>query len=119
MNIKMRRTLFIVVLLFGVAGAAFGQATLRVGDPLDIKIGGVPFEEQQQVNNTYTVNADGSVNLPYINKIKAAGLTPAQLARAIEESYRAIAGKKLVKELEAKGARPPRAAKRKSPGRKR
>ncbi|HXX41141.1 MAG TPA: polysaccharide biosynthesis/export family protein [Chthoniobacterales bacterium] len=89
MNIEVCRTLLIIVSLFGVAGAAFGQATLRVGDPVDIKIGGVPYEEQQQVNNTYTVSADGSVNLPYINKIKAAGLTPAQLARAIEESYRA------------------------------
>jgi polysaccharide export outer membrane protein len=78
-----------LVLLVGAIVSARGQATLRVGDPLDIKIGGVPYEEQQQVNNTYTVDANGSINLPYINKIKAAGLTPAQLARSIEEVYRA------------------------------
>src|ERR1700752_2470331 len=75
--------------LIGALSTAYGQASLRVGDPLDIKIGGVPYEEQAQVNNTYTVDANGSVNLPYINKIKAAGLTPAQLARAIEDNYRA------------------------------
>ena len=84
----MRPTFFVFALLFGFATASFAQATLRIGDPLDVKIGGVPFEEQQQVNNTYTVDANGSVNLPYINKIRAVGLTPAQLARSIEESYR-------------------------------
>jgi polysaccharide export outer membrane protein len=84
----MRRTLVGFLFFFAFAGGAFGQATLRVGDPLDIKIGGVPAEEQAQVNNTYTVDANGSVNLPYINKVKAEGLTPAQLARSIEETYR-------------------------------
>src|SRR5207253_3205346 len=55
----------------------------------DLKIGGVPNEEQQQVNNVYTVDANGFVNLPYINKIRAEGVTPAELARSIEASYRA------------------------------
>jgi len=86
----MRAKIAVFALLSVCSATAFGQASLlRIGDPLDIKIGGVPYEEQQQVNNTYTVDANGSVNLPYINKIKAAGLTPAQLARSIEESYRA------------------------------
>src|ERR1700730_6720974 len=66
-----------------------GQATLRVGDPIEIKVGGVPIEEQTQLNNTYTIDATGSISLPYINKVRAEGLTPAQLARSIEESYRA------------------------------
>ena len=83
------RLTFFSFLFLGSAAIAFGQATLRVGDPVELKIGGVPQEEQLQVNNTYTVDANGSVNLPYINKVRAEGLTPAQLARAIEESYRA------------------------------
>ena len=77
---------FVCFLFFGAA--AFGQATLRVGDPIDLKIGGVPAEEQQQVNNIYTVDANGAVNLPYINKVRAEGLTPAQLASSIEATYR-------------------------------
>jgi polysaccharide export outer membrane protein len=60
-----------------------------VGDPIELRIGGVPQDEQLQVNNTYTVDATGAVSLPYINKIKASGLTPSQLARAIEDAYRA------------------------------
>jgi protein involved in polysaccharide export with SLBB domain len=85
----MRRAFLLFLVSFGFVAGAFAQAVLRVGDPLDIKIGGVPFEDQQQVNNTYTIDATGTVNLPYINKIRAAGLTPAELSRSIEESYRA------------------------------
>lgn len=85
----MRQTLLILSFVSAIASGAFAQATLRVGDPVEIKVGGVPNEEQMQVNNTYTVDANGSVNLPYINKVKAAGLTPAQLAQSIEQTYRA------------------------------
>jgi len=80
--------LFFVALFFGLAGAAFAQATLRIGDPVELRIGGVPAEEQTQVNNIYTVDSSGYVNLPYISRIRAEGLTPAQLARAIEQNYR-------------------------------
>jgi protein involved in polysaccharide export with SLBB domain len=84
------RTFFLVPLLvLGFASIAFGQATLRMGDPIELKIGGVPNEEQQQVNNVYTIDASGSISLPYINKVKAAGLSPSELARSIEDSYRA------------------------------
>ena len=85
----MGRIFLTLLFLVSLGSVAFGQALLRAGDPIELKIGGVPNEEQQQVNNIYTVDADGSVNLPYINKVTAVGLTPAQLARSIEQSYRA------------------------------
>ena len=85
----MGRIFLVLLFLSSLGTLAFGQAVLRVGDPIELKIGGVPNEEQQQVNNIYTVDANGSVSLPYINKVKAEGLTPAQLARSIEEAYRA------------------------------
>lgn len=77
------------LILFGSVSLAFGQAVLRVGDPIELKIGGVPQDEQIQVNNTYVIDASGSVSLPYINKVKAAGLAPSQLARELENAYRA------------------------------
>ena len=83
----MRSVVFVFALLLW-AGPAFGQATLRVGDPVELKVGGVPAEEQQQINNTYTVDESGSISLPYINKVKAEGRAPADLARAIEQTYR-------------------------------
>src|ERR1700739_4171138 len=84
----MRQKFSVFLLSFGFAVSAFAQASLRIGDPLEIRIGGVPAEEQQQVNNIYTIDANGSIKLPFINKIKAEGLTPAQLARSIEQIYR-------------------------------
>ena len=85
----MGRAVLILLFLLGFGGLAFGQAVLRIGDPIELKIGGVPNEEQQQVNNIYTVDSNGSVNVPYINRVRAEGLTPAQLARSIEDAYRA------------------------------
>jgi protein involved in polysaccharide export with SLBB domain len=84
----MRALLATSLVFFALAAAVFAQATLRVGDPVELKISGVPAEEQAQVNNTYTVDADGSVNLPYISRLKAEGLTPSQLAASIENNYR-------------------------------
>ena len=80
---------FFLATFFVATGGLFAQAVLRVGDPIELKVGGVPIEEQQQLNNTYTVDNSGSINLPYINRVHAEGLTPAQLAQAIEGSYRA------------------------------
>jgi protein involved in polysaccharide export with SLBB domain len=82
------RSILYSLLFFASTTIVSGQATLRIGDPVDLKISGVPTDEQAQVNNTYTVDANGTVNLPYVNKIKAEGLTPAQLSASIEAAYR-------------------------------
>jgi polysaccharide export outer membrane protein len=84
----MRSLCTVLSVFFALACSAYGQATLRVGDPVELKISGVPNEEQTQVNNIYTVDADGMINMPFINNVRAAGLTPSQLASAIEGSYR-------------------------------
>ena len=84
----MPRFVSTLVLFLAVVASAAAQATLRVGDPVELKISGVPNDEQQQINNIYTVDSTGSVNLPYINRIKADGMTPAQLAASIENAYR-------------------------------
>lgn len=84
----MRFILAILAITFSFAFTAHGQATLRVGDPVELKISGVPAEEQTQVNNVYTIDAEGMVNMPFINKVRAQGLTPSQLSSAIEGTYR-------------------------------
>ena len=84
----MRALFFIGLSLVALVPAALADATLRAGDPVEMKISGVPAEEQTQVDNTYTVDANGMVNMPYINKVRAEGLTPAQLAGSIENGYK-------------------------------
>jgi protein involved in polysaccharide export with SLBB domain len=78
----------LILSLFLLPATLFADAALRSGDPFELRISGVPADEQTQVNNVYTVDANGMVNLPYINKVRAEGLTPAQLAAAIESSYK-------------------------------
>ncbi len=75
-------------LLAACAPAALADAVLRAGDPVELRISGVPAEDQAQVNNVYTVDANGMLNMPYINKVHAEGLTPAQVAGAIENGYK-------------------------------
>ena len=90
MIIKMRLLLSSLAVLSAllIAPEMRADAALRAGDPFELRISGVPTEEQTQVNNVYTVDANGMVNLPYINKVRAEGLTPAQLAASIEGQYR-------------------------------
>jgi protein involved in polysaccharide export with SLBB domain len=86
------RALFLTLLTLAAAALApslRADSVLRPGDPFELRISGVPADEQTQVNNVYTVDANGMVNMPYINKVRAGGLTPAQLASAIESQYRA------------------------------
>ncbi|HEY3663242.1 MAG TPA: polysaccharide biosynthesis/export family protein [Chthoniobacterales bacterium] len=84
----MRARLLALCLLAACASTALADSVLRPGDPVELRISGVPADEQTQVNSVYTVDANGMVNMPYINKVHAEGLTPAQLASAIEGSYR-------------------------------
>jgi protein involved in polysaccharide export with SLBB domain len=85
----MKTSLLLVLLSAVLAPAVFAGAVLRAGDPVEMRISGVPADEQTQVNNVYTVDSNGMVNMPYINKVRAEGLTPGQLASAIENGYKA------------------------------
>lgn len=83
---------FLLPLLLSVAAilptAVAQDAVLRTGDQLEIRLGGVPPEEINQVTGVYTVDGDGFVNMPHIGKIQAAGKTQAQLQTLIESAYK-------------------------------
>lgn len=61
---------------------------LRSGDNIEIRLGGVPVEEINQVTGAYTVDTKGFVNMPHIGRIKAVGATQDELQEAIEKGYR-------------------------------
>jgi polysaccharide export outer membrane protein len=50
----------------------------------DMRLGGMPAEYAQEFALQFTVGQDGSVNIPLIGEIKAAGLTGSQLERTIQ-----------------------------------
>jgi len=73
------------------AGSSFGQNTenvLRAGDSLVVKLSGVPIEESNLVSSTYDISDKGTINLPYIQEVRAAGLRPSALQKNIEYAYK-------------------------------
>ncbi len=84
----MCRLLIAFLMLFGGAAWAQNTAALRVGDMVQLRISGVPAEEIGQFSNTYTIDGNGTVNLPYIGHIQAAGLQPSELQARIEAKLR-------------------------------
>jgi len=69
-------------------GIAAADAPLRPGDQLEMKLGGVPSTEISAVSGIYTIDSEGSVNLPHIGRVKIAGLTPGAAESAIENAYK-------------------------------
>lgn len=59
-------------------------ALLRPGDVFDLRLGGVPQEYAADFAQQYAIDQDGSVSLPLVGELKAAGLRPAQLGRSVE-----------------------------------
>lgn len=82
----MRRLILLLAFLALIAPRmhAQGVATLRAGDVFDMRLGGMPAEYAQEFSLQYTVGPDGTINVPLVGEIKAAGLTSTQLERTIQ-----------------------------------
>jgi polysaccharide export outer membrane protein len=63
-------------------------AQIRPNEAIQITISGVPPEDQQQINNTYPVSPNGTINLPYIGTISVGGSGPQELAKRIEAAFK-------------------------------
>lgn len=82
-------TFLLAAVLISVPSAATAsEAAFRVGDTIELRIGGVPSEEISVVTGSYTVDGEGYVNLPHVGKVRAAGLNQASLQRAVEAAYK-------------------------------
>jgi len=81
------RFLFCVVALLAVFCGRL-PAQIRANEAVQININGVPLEDQQQINNTYPVSTSGTINLPYIGEVQAAGMSPMALSRSIEGRFK-------------------------------
>ena len=69
-------------------GVALADAPLRPGDQIEMKLGGVPSTEISAGSVIYTVDGDGSVNLPHIGRVNIAGQTPGAAQSTIENAYK-------------------------------
>jgi polysaccharide biosynthesis/export protein VpsN len=79
-----------VALLLGASSWAMaGEAVLRPGDTLDLKIGGVPANDTSTVSGAYMIDGEGYLNMPNLGRVKIGGLTVGAAQGAIETDYRA------------------------------
>jgi len=63
-------------------------AQIESGTSVQITIMGVPGEEKAKIDAVYPVGQNGTVNMPFIGNVRAAGLQPETLAASIQSAYR-------------------------------
>jgi polysaccharide export outer membrane protein len=63
--------------------AAASTAQLRPGDSLTVALQGVP----DATNNSVQIDEQGTINLPFIGPVPAAGLSTAELSQRVRETY--------------------------------
>lgn len=86
MNLK--SLVLILAASFGISGTVSAQSVITAGRAIQIEIRGVPAEEQSRVNGLYTVSESGYITMPFINSVRAAGLSPTALGASIAAAYR-------------------------------
>lgn len=64
-------------------------AQIESGTSVQITIMGVPASEKGSIDGMYPVSQSGTINMPYIGAVSAAGLKPETLASSIQSRYRA------------------------------
>jgi polysaccharide biosynthesis/export protein len=57
-----------------------GEYVIGIGDALSVQVW-----EQEKMSASVRVRSDGKVSLPFLNDVPAAGMTPVNLARELEE----------------------------------
>jgi polysaccharide biosynthesis/export protein len=86
-------TLWLAVLTIGAVVPAWALAAGRVLTPQDVV--SIKVVNQPDMDTTTRVETDGTISFPYVGRIRAAGLSEDQVARAIE---RQLAARQIVTE---------------------
>lgn len=84
---KPKYFLGILFLLLWTIFPAAGQVILS-GKSVMISVSGIPPEEKGRIDGSYPVAENGSINMPFIGAVRAAGLKPEVLASTLEARYR-------------------------------
>ncbi len=84
MNLKRIVAALLALLSMSVAV----MAEIQAGRAIQITIGGVPPEEKSKFDQMYPVSESGTINMPFIGEVRAAGLRAEDLASALEDRYK-------------------------------
>ena len=85
MNLK--NILSVLLVLVGLLAPIHAQQ-IEAGRAVNITIQGVTAEEKTRIDGSYPVSESGSINMPFIGSVHAAGLRNEDLAASIQSRYR-------------------------------
>jgi protein involved in polysaccharide export with SLBB domain len=71
-----------------LACIAVSAQTIQPNQAIRINVSGVPAEEKARIDADYPVGGNGTINMPYIGVINAAGLKPEVLAATLQSRYK-------------------------------
>lgn len=63
------------------------ELPLKAGDRVALSISGIEDKDAAQINKVYSISDAGTINLMHVGEVKATGLKPSELQRAIETVY--------------------------------
>jgi polysaccharide export outer membrane protein len=63
------------------------ELPLKAGDRVALSVGGVLESDAAQISKVYSISDSGTINLVHVGEVKAAGLKPSALQRAIQDAY--------------------------------
>lgn len=84
MNIKSIFALLSALVLAVVP--TFGQ--IQTKQSIRITVSGIPLDEKGRIDNEYPVGDSGTINMPFIGAVTAAGLKPEALASVLQSRYK-------------------------------
>ncbi len=80
---------FLIQVAFPCTDSFAQETPLTAGQTVAVHIFGIPADEAAIVSISYQIGDSGDIRFPYIKPVHAAGLKPSELARKIEEAYKA------------------------------
>jgi len=83
----MKSLFAILTVLVCLWAPALGQQ-IQTGKAVSVSILGVPPEEKGRIDGPYFVAENGTINMPFVGAVRAAGLRPEQLAAVLEARYK-------------------------------
>lgn len=85
MNTFLKKLILSSLGLICLATPAISQ--IKSGKAIQITISGVPPEEKSRFDVLYPVSEQGMINMPFIGKVRAAGLKAEDLAALLQRKY--------------------------------
>lgn len=84
---KLKSCFNVLLLLLFTILPAFSQA-IQAGKSVQITVLGIPAPDKGTIDGSYPVGDNGTVNMPFIGQVRAAGLKPENLASMLEARYK-------------------------------